>query len=175
LNRQEKEQVVADVAATLAASRAVFITDFKGLKMGEISGLRRKVAEAGGQYQVVKNTLLTLAGRSTMAEEITTDLAGNNALGTTTGDVVALAKALVDFAKENEKLVIKSGALLGRYLDPAEIKRLAGLPGRDVLLAQLFGTLNGVPAGFVRLLGGVMQKFLYTLAAVRDHKETAGT
>jgi large subunit ribosomal protein L10 len=171
LNRNEKEQTVAGLAAVLGKSQAVFVTDFKGLKVDEITGLRRRVGEAGGQFQVAKNTLIRLAIKGTSAESLNDHLAGPNALGTTEGDPVALAKVLVDFAKDNEKLVVKGGVLEGRSLTLDQIKSMASLPAKEVLLAQMLGAMNGVPGGFVRVLAGVPQKLLYALTAVMEQKE----
>jgi len=171
LNRQDKERVVAQMAAVLAESQAVILTDFKGLKVQDMQGLRQKIAEVGGEYQVVKNTLLKLAAKGTFVETLAADLSGNNGLSTTAADPVPLAKAIVDFAKSNDKLVVKGGALSGQTLTMDQIRALASLPAREVLLAQLFGTMNAVPGGFVRVLAAVIQKLAYALVAIKDQKE----
>jgi large subunit ribosomal protein L10 len=171
LNRTQKEGVVAQLEVSLRESQATFVTDFKGLTVSQISGLRRKIGEAGGQYQVAKNTLVKLAAKGTGAEALSEMLVGNNALGTTTGDPVALAKALVEFAKGQEKFSIKGGVLKDKTVTYEQIKALADLPSRDVLLATLLGTMNAVPSSFVRVLAAVPQNFLYALSAIREQKE----
>jgi large subunit ribosomal protein L10 len=173
LNREEKQMVIEALAKKLQKSPAVFLADFKGLKVEELGGLRRKVREAGGEIQVVKNTLIRMAAEGTGTEVINDHLAGNNAVGTTTGDPAALAKALVEYAKTKDKLVLKGGALSGRLLSVDQVKAIADLPSRDVLLATLLGTMNAVPSGFVRVLAAVPQKLLYALTAIRDQKEAA--
>lgn len=171
MERTQKDRIVADLAERLAGAKTVIVTDFKGLNVGRMGLLRRQVAAAGGEYQVVKNTLLRLAAQNTSAAKLNDLLSGNNALGTTSGDPVSLAKALIDFAKDNQALVIKGGVVSGKVVDVAQIGRLATLPSREVLLAQLLGTMNSVPTTFVRVLNAVISQLVYALAAVRDQKE----
>ena len=171
MERTQKDRIVADLAERLAGAKTVIVTDFKGLNVGRMGLLRRQVAAAGGEYQVVKNTLLRLAAQNTSAAKLNDLLSGNNALGTTSGDPVSLAKALIDFAKDNQTLVIKGGVVSGKVVDVAQIGRLATLPSREVLLAQLLGTMNSVPTTFVRVLNAVISQLVYALAAVRDQKE----
>ena len=171
MNRRQKEDVVADLSAALKDSQAVFLTDFKGLKVNELSGLRRKIGEAGGEYRVVKNTLFRLAAKGTGAQAVEDLVTGNNGMGMAKGDPVPVAKALVDYAKTNDRIVIKGGALGGKKLTFEQVKAMADLPSREVLLAMLFGTMNAVPTGFVRVLAAVPQKLVYALAAIRDQKE----
>jgi large subunit ribosomal protein L10 len=173
LNRKKKESVVAELNETLNAARAAFVTDFKGLSVERISVLRRKVGDAGGQYRVSKNTLTKIAAKGSPAEGIIEYLNGNNAIGTTDGDPVALAKALIDFAKTEDKFVVKGGVLTGKSVSFDQIKAISELPSRDVLLAQMLGALNAVPTGLVRVLAALPQNLVYALAAIRDQKETA--
>lgn len=173
MDRNQKEQVVEGLRASLTKARAVFVADFKGLSMGKLGELRLKVRAADGQFQVAKNTLIKIAAKDTPAEAISEYMAGNNALGFTDGDIAALAKSLMDFAKQNDKLVIKGGVLSGKPIDPAGIKALASLPSREILLATMLGAMQAVPAGLVRVLAAVPQKLVYALAAIRDQKEAA--
>ncbi|MEW5724933.1 MAG: 50S ribosomal protein L10 [Thermodesulfobacteriota bacterium] len=175
MKREQKETTVAELTGLLEQALAVFVTDFKGLRVDEMMNLRRKIGEAGGQYRVAKNTLITRAARGARVESLTQFLAGNNAMSTTSKDPAALAKALVEFAKTNEKLVIKGGVLEGRPLTFDQIKAIAALPSREVLLARMLGALNAVPAGLVRVLAALPRNLLYALSAVRDQKaEQAG-
>lgn len=173
MERKQKEQVVADLAQSLKGVQAVIVTDFKGIPMAQLNALRLKLREAGAEYQVAKNTLVKLAAKGTSLEQLGDMMIGNNALALTTGDPAALAKALTDFAKGNDKFVVKGGVLLEKVLNPAQIKALASLPSREVMLATVLGTLNAVPTGFVRVLAAVPQKLVYCLAAIRDQKEAA--
>ncbi len=173
MDRNQKEQIVKKLASRLSEAQAVILTDFKGLNVAEISDLRRRVGESGGEYHVVKNTLLRLAANGTDTDLLHDFFVGNNALGMTTADPVPLAKALVNFAKENEKLVIKGGILSGKILNLEQIKVMGNLPSREILLGKMLGTMNAVPAGLVRVLSAVISNFVYALAAIRDQKEQA--
>ena len=163
--------MVEALSEKLGKAEAVFLADFQGLKVDKITDLRRKVREAGGEFEVAKNTLVKRAVNGTDNECLKDQLAGNNALGTTAEDPAALAKALVTFAKDNDKLVIKGGAMGGKPLSFDQVKAMADLPSRDVLLATMLGTMNAVPSGFVRVLAAVPQNLMYALAAIRDQKD----
>lgn len=173
MERRKKEEVVAGLHRRFTEAQAVFVADFKGLDMEALAGLRVKVHEAGSEFQVAKNTLMKLAAQGTPVSRLADLFIGNNALGSTAHDPAALAKALSDFAKANDRLVIKGGVLGDKTLAPEQIKALANLPSREVLLAVFLGALNAVPAGFVRALAGVPRKLLYALAAIRDQKQAA--
>lgn len=173
MKRQKKESVLADLSARLGQAQAVVVTDFKGLKVSQMSGLRRKISEAGGEYQVAKNTLINLAIKGTKMEVMSQLLTGNTALGFTHGDPATLAKALMDFAKTNDKLSIKGGAIGGRVLDPTQVKAIADLPSREILLATMLGAMNAVPTGLVRVLAAVPQGLLFALSAIKDQKAEA--
>jgi large subunit ribosomal protein L10 len=173
MDRNKKEQVVASLGQSLSQAQAVIVTDFKGIPMEQLSALRLKLREAGAEYQVAKNTLVKLAAKGTSLEQLSDMMIGNNALALTTGDPAALAKVLSDFAKGNDKFIIKGGTLGEKVLNPAQIKALASLPSREVMLATFLGTLNAVPTSFVRVLAAVPQKLVYCLAAIRDQKEAA--
>ena len=173
MERKKKEEVVAQLKKDLTESDAVFLTNFQGLSVEKMSALRRKVDGAGGRYQVAKNTLVKIAAKGTPAEVIGELLVGCNALSITNGDPAALAKALIDFAKENDKLEVRGGALSGRLLGFEQVKAMADLPSREILLATMLGAMNAVPGGFVRVLAAVPQTLLYALSAIRDAKETA--
>jgi len=171
MERKKKEEVVAGLKQDFAGAQAVFVTDFKGLDMEALTGLRVKVREAGCEFQVAKNTLVKLAAQGTPMSQLDHLFVGNNALGRTGQDPAVLAKVLTEFAKTNDKLVIKGGLLGEKALTPAQIKALASLPGREALLSAFLGALNAVPTGFVRVLAAVPQKLLYALTAIRDQKE----
>jgi large subunit ribosomal protein L10 len=173
MERGKKEDVVAGLSRCFNEAQAVFVSDFKGIPMEVMTGLRVKMRAAGAEYQVAKNTLIKLAAKDTPVDRLAGLMTGNNALGYTYGDAAALAKVLSDFAKDNDKFVIKGGVLGDKVIDQAQIKALAGLPSREVLLAALLGTLNAVPTNFVRALAAVPQKLLYALTAIRDQKEAA--
>lgn len=173
MDRTQKEQVVAALHQSFTETQAVIVTDFKGIGMEQLSGLRAKMREIGAEFQVAKNTLVKLAAKDTPMDQLSDMMLGNNALGFTKGDPAALAKVLSDFAKANDKFVIKGGVLGEKVMNQAQIKALASMPSREVMLATLLGTMNAVPTSFVRVLAAVPQKLVYALAAIRDQKEAA--
>lgn len=173
MDRNKKEQVVAALVKCFKEAQTVMVTDFKGIPMEQLSELRLKLRAAGADYQVAKNTLVKLAAKGTPLEQLGDMMVGNNALAYTSGDPAALAKVLNDFAKGNDKFIIKGGTLGDKVLNPVQIKALASMPSREVMLGTLLGTLNAVPTNFVRVLAAVPQKLVYCLAAIRDQKEAA--
>jgi len=173
VNRKQKEAVVAEVHDRLARARAVIVTDFTGLKVEQMTDLRRRLKEQGLEYKVVKNTLLRLAARGTEAEELTQGLTGPNGLGFAYEEPVDLAKVLVEFAKDNPQLQIKDGVLEGKPISPEQVQALAKLPGREVLLAQLLGAMNGVARNLVSVLAAVPRGLVTALKQIEEQKAGA--
>jgi len=170
---EEKKQITESLHEKFLRSRVVIATDYKGLNVGGISKLRKKLREFAVEYRVVKNTLLERASEDTDAALIKDKFKGPTAVALSYKDPVAPAKILVKFAETNKNLIIKAGVLNGKVLDFNSIKALSTLPSREVLLGQLLSAMNGVPASFVRTLGGVPKKFLYVLQAIKNRKEAA--
>jgi large subunit ribosomal protein L10 len=173
LIRTEKEKIVAALHDNFKKSKVVILTDYKGLDVSAISKLRRKLREVDVEYKVVKNTLITKASEDTDAALIKDYFKGPSALALSYDDPVAPAKALVDFAKENDKLEIQIGVMEGKIIDLNEIKALSSLPSIEVLLGQLLSVMNGVPTALVRALNDVPVKLLNVMQAIRDQKESA--
>jgi large subunit ribosomal protein L10 len=171
MERQKKEAVVQELSEVFKDSSAIFLTDFKGLSMETLNSFRRKVRQVNGEYRVTKNTLVKLAAKGTPVESLVGLLDGNNAIGYTKDDPAALAKTLFDFAKDNDKLVVKGGVLGAKSLEPAQILALAKLPSREALLSSFLGTMLAVPTSLVRVLAAVPQKLLYALTAIKESKE----
>ncbi len=171
MNRAQKEQEVAELAAKFKRAKGSILTDFTGLSVEQISDLRRKLRQADTEYRVVKNTLMRRAAKDTAIEPLLARVQGPCALALSFTDPVAPAKVLSDFASKQEKLQIKAGVLQGRLLEREEVERLAKIPPREVLLAQLLGVLVAVPTSLVRVLNAVPAKMAYALAAIRDQKE----
>lgn len=172
LSLEDKKAVVEQVSDVLSGSQAAIVAEYRGLTVGQMTGLRREAREAGVTLKVVKNTLARRAVQGSEFECLGPVLSGPLALATSE-DPVAVAKVLSNFAKANEAFAIKAGAMSGKLLTAADIQALAKLPGRDELLATLLGTLQAPVAKFVRTLNEVPSKFVRTLAAVRDAKEAA--
>lgn len=173
LSQNDKRQLVEELHQKFEESKIVILTDYKGLDVDTINALRRKLKEANVEYRVVKNTLLIRASEETDVALIKDQFQGPSAIAMSYDDPVSPAKVLAEFAKENNKLEIKIGVMEGKVLDIDAIKSLSALPSREVLLAQLLSTMNGVPTAFVRALNNIPEKLLYALQAIKDQKEAA--
>ncbi|HXF66284.1 MAG TPA: 50S ribosomal protein L10 [Burkholderiales bacterium] len=170
LNLEQKQAVVAEVSGVLTRAQAVILAENRGLPVAEMTALRRKARGSGVYLRVLKNTLARRALADTPFKGLADYLVGPLAYGISS-DPVAAAKVLHEFAKDNEKLVIKAGAMPNMVLTPKQVAELAAMPGRQELLARLVGTLQAPVAKLVRTLNEVPAKFVRTLAAVRDQKE----
>jgi len=172
LNRQEKAVVIEEVSAEVAKAQSIIVAEYRGLDVASVTVLRKTARESGVYLRVLKNTLVRRAVAGTPFEGISARLTGPLIYGISR-DPVGAAKVLADFAKSNDKLVIKSGALPNSLLDQEGVKALATMPSREELLSKLMGTMQAPIAQFVRTLNEVPTKFVRGLAAVRDQKEAA--
>ena len=172
LNRTEKAVVIDEVKAELVKAQAVIIAEYRGLDVASATVLRKTARESGVYLRVLKNTLVRRAIADTPFQELNDQLVGP-LMYAISEDPVAAAKVLSGFAKTNEALVIKAGALPNSILTTDGVKALATMPSRDELLAKLLGTMQAPITQFVRTLNEVPTKFVRGLAAVRDQKETA--
>ena len=170
----KKHEVVADLSEKLSAAKCLYLTDFTGLDVAAITELRRRLTEARVEYVVVKNTLARRALAGGRYEGLAEHLSGPNAFAMSGEDVVTAAKILTDFAREREKPQIRAGAIEGRVVSIDEIRRIAELPPRDQLLAQVVGCARAPIAGLVYTLSGLLSKFVRTLDAVREQKVARG-
>ncbi len=170
LNLDEKKAVVAEVSAEIAKAQAIVVAEYRGLEVGNMTDLRRKARASGVYLRVLKNSLARRAVQGTPFEKLTDQLVGPLIYGIS-DDPVATAKVLSEFAKANDKLVIKGGAMPNAVISTAEVKALAALPSREELLSKLLGTMQAPVAQFVRTLNEVPTRFVRTLAAVRDARE----
>lgn len=171
--RAEKVAVVDEVAAKLQSADAVIITEYRGLKVGQLAGLRRQLRDAGGEYKVFKNTLARLGAAKAGVEGLDEMLLGPSGITFVTGDVAAVAKALRDAAKANPLLVIKGGSMGGNVLSTKDVEALAELPSREVLLAMFAGALQAPLVKTAGLLQALPRNFAYGLKALIDQKEAA--
>ena len=172
LNREAKASMIADVSAQLAKAQAVIVAEYRGLDVSSMTELRRKARQSGVYLRVLKNTLVRRAIAGTPFEKLSDQIVGPLIYGVSQ-DPVAVAKVLQDFAKANERLVIRAGALPNSIIDANAIKALAALPSREELLAKLLGTMQAPTVKFVQTLNEVPTSFVRALAAVRDQREQA--
>jgi large subunit ribosomal protein L10 len=172
LNLEEKKAVVADVSAQVATAQAIIVAEYRGLEVGNITALRAQARKEGVYLRVLKNTLVRRAVAGTPFEGLQGQMVGPLMYGISK-DPVSAAKVLHDFAKSNDKLVIKGGAMANYVMDANGVKALATMPSREELLSKLLGTMQAPIAQFVRTLNEVPTKFVRGLAAVRDQKQAA--
>lgn len=172
LTLDEKKAVVAEVSGKLTGAQAAMLAEYRGLSVAQMTVLRRKAYDSQVYLRVVKNTLARRAVDGTSFECLKDQMTGPLAFAVS-ADPVAVAKILSEFAKDNEALKIKAGAMGGKLMSVEQIKALATLPGREQLLAMLLGTMQAPIQKFVQTLNEVPAKFVRTLAAVRDAKAKA--
>jgi large subunit ribosomal protein L10 len=168
--RAEKVAVVEEVQQRFGDADAAILTEYRGLKVKELAGLRRSLRASGGEYKIYKNTLVRLAASRSGLSELEELLVGPTAITFVSGDAAAVAKVLRDFARTNPLLIIKGGVLGDRIIGSRETAALAELPSREMLLARFAGLL----AAPLQQLGGLMQalprNLAFGLAALRDQK-----
>jgi large subunit ribosomal protein L10 len=171
MKRTEKEQLVADLSAKLKSAKSLYYTDFTGLNVRRMTELRRRLRRAGVDYVVIKNTLaLRAVNESGLVGE---RLKGPTGLVVGT-DPVAAAKVLSDFAREFEqKPAVKGGMLDGKAIDSAQVKKLALLPSREQMLADLGAGLQSPMAALVGALNGLLYMFAGALDALKSQREGA--
>ena len=172
LSLEEKQAVVADVAARLARAQAVIVAEYRGLDVEHVTQLRSRARKSGLYLRVLKNTLARRAVKGTPFEKLSEKMVGPLMYGIA-ADPVAGAKVLSEFARENEHFVIRGGAMPGSLMSDKDVKALALLPSREELLARLMGTLQAPVVKLVRTMNEVPTKFVRALAAVRDAKQPA--
>jgi large subunit ribosomal protein L10 len=172
MNRSEKVAVVEDIGATVADAQAIIVAEYRGLEVEAMTQLRRQAREAGVYLRVLKNTLARRALAGTPFEVLVDQLVGP-LIYSISSDPVACARVINDFAKGNQKLVPKAGAMGNSLMDVEAVKALATMPSREELIAKLLGTMQAPIATFVRTLNEVPGKFVRTLAAVEKQKAEA--
>jgi len=168
--RAEKVAVVADVRERFEAADAALLTEYRGLNVKAMAELRRQLRPVGGEYKVYKNTLVRFAARELGADDLESLLVGPTAITFVSGDAAAAAKALRDYARTNQALVVKGGLMGGTVLSAADVIALADLPPRDVLLAQVAGAFQAPLVKLAGLLQALPRNFAYGLKALIDEK-----
>ena len=171
MKRNEKEQLVIELKEKLQGAKALYYTDFTGLNVKRMTDLRRRLRKANVEYVVIKNTLALRAVNES-------GLVGERLRGPTglvvAKDPVSAAKVLTDFAKENDQRpAVKGGLFDGAKVDAAQVKKLASMPSREQMLADLGAGLMSPMAGFVGALSGVLYMFVGALEGLRSQREGA--
>ena len=159
LNLEQKQAVVAEVSEQVAGAQAIVLAEYRGLPVGNMTELRKKARASGVYLRVLKNTLARRAVAETPFANLADQMVGPLAYGIS-ADPVAVAKVLHEFAKANDKFVIKGGAMPNVVMTPKQVAELATMPSREELLAKLLGTMQAPIAKFVRTLNEVPGKFV---------------
>jgi large subunit ribosomal protein L10 len=171
MKRTEKEQLVIELKEKIGGAQALYYTDFTGLNVKRMTELRRRLRKANVEYVVIKNTLALRAVNES-------GLVGERLKGPTglvmAKDAVGAAKVLSDFAKENDQRpAVKGGMLDGSSIDAAQVKRLAAMPSREQMLAELGAGLQSPMSAFVGALSGLLMTFVGALDALKTQREGA--
>jgi large subunit ribosomal protein L10 len=164
-----KETIVSDLTAKLAEAKNLFLTDYAGLTVADITKLRGELRKDGNTYSVVKNTLFRIAAGD-LAAQLDTYLAGPTGIVFAGADPVAPAKALKTFSDTVKRVAVKAAYIDGQVVDAAQVDRLAKLPPKIDLMASLVGTLANPIRGLVTVLSGNQRGLVRVLDAIREQK-----
>ena len=171
MKKDRKEAFVAEFQEKVRASEAIYLTDFTGLNVQAMTSLRSKLRQAGGEYLVVKNRLVMRALSELDVPDLSDHLLGPTGVVFGVDEVVPAAKAVADFAKEHDdRPVFKAGVVENGLVSAQEIKRLAELPSREVLLSQLAGALEGPMSALASALQAKLQEVVGLVEALREQK-----
>jgi large subunit ribosomal protein L10 len=172
MNRTEKQQLIDALHEEFGKSPHAILVDYKGLTVPAVTEFRRKVRASGSRYRVVKNSLALRAAKGTPLEKLAPKIDNMTGVAYTGQDPIALAKVLVDFAKENPSLVVKGGIVSGdQLIDPEGVKALSTMPSLPELRARLLGMLKAPAARLVRLLNEPASSLARVLKARQDEQQ----
>ena len=171
---QAKIDVVADLKELNGKTQAWILTDYRGLSVFELTELRKKLRAVDAEFRVVKNTLFKLSGDGILpVGDLDVHLAGPTAIGFAKSDAVGAAKVLVDYAKEHKAITVKAGCMDGKVFGESQVVALSKTPPKEVLIAQMMGSLNAPITGLVGTLNGILSNFVFTVQAIADKKAAA--
>ena len=173
---EQKKAIVANLKEILTSSQGAVITSYKGLTVAQDTTLRVELRKAGVSYHVIKNTMTRIAAQEAGFEGMIQYLEGTTALAYSADDAVAPAKIISEFIKKNnladeEKLVIKGGIVDGQVVTAEEVKAIASLPSREVLIGKLLGSIQAPLSNTVGVMGSMLRSIVTVLDAVRKQKE----
>ena len=170
MDRAGRQEVVDRVKGVFSSIAAAFAIDYRGLKVGEATELRRKIRETGARYEVIKNTLAKRALAETSLAPLEPHLKGMTGIAFTAKDPVALAKTIADFAKDVPAVVFKGGVLASKVLDEKQFKALATLPSKEALLSQLLSVLEAPIQQLLGVLQAPARDLVMVLKAYENKK-----
>ncbi|MDF1524791.1 MAG: 50S ribosomal protein L10 [bacterium] len=173
MGRADRDKQVQELHELFSAFEMAVLADYRGLTVEELSNLRTKLRDVEARFRVVKNTLSIRAADGTPLEAVKEYFTGPVAILYTAGDPVGPAKALMDFIKSNDKLEVKVGVLSGEAISAAEIKLLAAMPSKDVMIAMALASMSAPATNFVRTLSEIPSSFVRVLGSIQRQKEAA--
>jgi large subunit ribosomal protein L10 len=173
LNRREKEQIISDLHQQVEGVKAVVLTNYRGLNVEQMNQLRQRLREEKISFNVVKNTLMKLASKGTDLEKLDDYFEGPTAIAISYGDPIPLAKILSDFQKTQPLFEIKAGVIEGRVTPPEEVKALASMPSREIILTQILGGIQTPGIQLAGVLLSVLQQVLNVIQARVDQLATS--
>lgn len=173
IGKVAKAEKITVLHEKFAESQAAIVAGFSGLNVHQMAELRGQLRATHSELQVVKNTLARRAATDTVFASLSDQFVGPTSITFTSQDVIAVAKALTDYAKKEPKFSIRAGFVEGQVLSAEQVAALAELPPREVLLSRLLASMQSPVSGFVGVLQGVLRQFLYVLQAVKEAKEQA--
>jgi large subunit ribosomal protein L10 len=171
--RPDKVEAVKEIAADLRATDVYYFVDYRGLTFSEATELRARLAKVDASLKVVKNTLAKIAAADAGVEGLDELLQGPTAIAYCHGDPVRVAKTIQDFIKEKKKAAVRGGKLQRSMLTAPEVEKLAALPSREQLIAQLVGTIAAPLTGLVGVLNGPIRGLVMVLGQVHEQKANA--
>ncbi|MBA3060150.1 MAG: 50S ribosomal protein L10 [Nitrospirae bacterium] len=174
LKREEKTHLIAELKDRFKKANAVVLTDYKGLTVAELFELRRLLRGAGIEYKVVKNTLARAASAKTSLSVISDLLKGPVGIAIGYADPVQVAKKVIEYSKKNNKLKVNGGVVEGRLCNAEDIKSIAALPPREILLSMLAGVFNAPLSKMAGALSATVSSFAYAVNALKDKKSVSG-
>jgi large subunit ribosomal protein L10 len=173
MNREQKAEAIAEIAANINESQAIFAVDYRGISVPQVAELRGKLREADASFRVVKNSLTERAADETGTPVLKGFLQGPTALTFVRGDAALAAKAVADYARATQLLPFKGGLMDGAEVDAEQIRAISRLPSREVLYGQLVGMVASPISGLVRTLGGLLGGLAVALGQVQEQKAAA--
>ncbi len=170
MKKERKLELSQKLAEQLEGANAILVFDYTGLTVQEMEDVRNSVKEIGATFNVIKNSVVAKAIENSKWESLKEHLKGTNAYALSFDDAAALAKVLVAKAKSYDKLKAKVGSLDGSVVDAKQIEALSKLPPKEVMVAQLLGTMKAPITGFVNVLAGNIRQLMYVLKAIEEKK-----
>ncbi len=172
LTREQKEKIVAELKEKIGKQKTMFFVEISGLKVNEMSELRKKLKEEDAELQVVKKTLMEIALEKAEIEDVEPrELKGELAIVFGYKDLVSPAKVIYEFAEENDDLEILGGYFEEEVREKEKVVQFAKLPSRDELLSRLVGSINAPVSNFVNVLQGNIRSFVYALDQIKVNKQ----